>query len=163
MSHYCQQGKLSHDMISTKNKCFKQGISLKSTNYKIYHSPRLAAMTTLALKFCQCPALPLTYFTRLLIGYKLQRPLFQLSLWSPEHMAYYNFPLLIIIPGIHNLACLHDDNITHSTNKTLLNFVEIYFPIPCFTISILSMYFHVHILCALYKKLINLEIIYVNH
>ena len=78
-------------------------------------------------------------------------------------MAHYNFLLLIIIPEIHNLACIHDDKIPHYTNKTLLDFVEIYFPVHCYTISILSLYFHVHILCTLYKNLINLEIIYVNH
>ena len=75
-------------------------------------------------------------------------PLFQLSHWSPEHMAHYNFPLLIIIPGIHSLACLNDDKITH---YPLLDFVEIYFPIHCYIISIFSLYFHVHILCVLYK------------
>ena len=75
-------------------------------------------------------------------------------------MAHYNFLLIIIIPGIHSLACLHDNNITHYTNKTLLDFVEIYSPIHCYTIPILSLYFHDHILCALYQNLIHLEIIY---
>ena len=59
--------------------------------------------------------------------------------------------LLIIIPGSHSLACLHDDKITHYTNKTLLNFIKIYFSIHCYIVSILSLYFHVHILCALCK------------
>ena len=114
-------------------------------------------MTTLAQKFCQHPALPPTHFLDLSLATKLQRPLFQLCHWSPEHMAHYNFPLLIIIPGIHSLACLHDDKITHYTDKTLLDFVEIYFPIHCYTISIFSLYFHVHILCILYNKLHQLR------
>ena len=58
----------------------------------------------------------------------------------------------------------HNIKITRYTNKTLLDLVEIYFQIHCYTISVLSLYFHVHILCALYiKNLTNLEIIYVNH
>ena len=36
---------------------------------------------------------------------KMQRPPFQLSHWSSKCMAHYNFLLLIIIPGIHSLAC----------------------------------------------------------
>ena len=75
-------------------------------------------------------------------------------------MAHYNFPLLIIIPGIHNLACCHDIKITCYTDRTLLNFVEIYPPIHCYTIPILLLYFHGHILCTLYQNLTNLEIIY---
>ena len=71
-------------------------------------------------------------------------------------MAHYNFLLLIIILGIHNLACLPDDKIACSINKTLLDFVKIYFPIHCHTISILSLYFHVHILC-IYTKLHQLR------
>ena len=39
-------------------------------------------------------------------------------------MAHYNFPLLIIIPEIHNLTSIHDDKITHYTDKTLLNLLN---------------------------------------
>ena len=75
-------------------------------------------------------------------------------------MAHYNFLLLIIIPEIHNLTCLHDNKITCYTDKTLLDFVEIYSLIHCYTTPILSLYFHDHILCTLYQNLTNLEIIY---
>ena len=74
-------------------------------------------------------------------------------------MAHYNVPLLIIIPEIHNLECLYDDKITHYTNKTLLNFVEIYSQY----IAILYLLYHytsmIHILCTLCQNLTNLEII----
>ena len=53
--------------------------------------------------------------------------------------------------------------ITHYINKTLLNFVEIYFFTHCYTVSILPLYFHVHILCTLCQSFINLVIIYVNY
>ena len=120
-------------------------------------------MTTLAQKCLLMSSPTPTHFPNFSLATKLQRPLFQLSHWSPGHMAHYNLLLLIIILGIHNLACLYNIKITHYTDKTLLDFVEIYFPVHCYTISILSLYFHVYILCALYKNLTNLEIIYFNH
>ena len=58
------------------------------------------------------------------------------------------FCQLIIIPGSHSLACLCDDKITHYIDKTLFDFVEIYLSTHCYTVSILSLYFHVHILCT---------------
>ena len=121
-------------------------------------------MTMIARKFFLPTCSPaLSHFPNFSLATKLQRPLFQLSHWSSEHMAHYNPPLFIIIPGIHNLACLCDVKITCFTDKTLLDFVEIYFPIHCYTISVLSLYSHGHILCVLYQNLTNLEIIYVNH
>ena len=120
-------------------------------------------MTVIALKFLLMSSPTLSHFPNFLLATKLQRPLFQHSHWSPEHMAHYILLLLISIPGIHNLACLFDVKITRYTDKALLNFVEIYFSIHCYTISALSLYFHVHILCTLYENLTNLEIIYVNH
>ena len=78
-------------------------------------------------------------------------------------MAHYNFLLLTIIPGIHNFTCLHDNKITRSINKTLLNFVEIYFPIHCYTISIFTTVLPCSYLMHFIQNFINLEIIYVNH
>ena len=117
-------------------------------------------MTTLARKLLLMSSPTSTHFLGFSLAIKLQRPHFHLSHWSPEHMAHYNLLLLIIIPGIHNLACLHDNKITHYTDKALLDFVEIYSLIHCYTIPILSLYFHDDILCALYQNMTNLEIIY---
>ena len=88
---------------------------------------------------------------------------FKLSHWSPEHMAHYHLPLTHYHSrNSYNLACLCNVKITCYTNKTLLNFVEICFHIHCHTISVLSLYFHVCISCALYQNLTNLKIIYVD-
>ena len=79
-----------------------------------------------------------------------------LSHWLPKHMAHYNFLLLIIIAGIYSLACLCDDKITCYTDKTLLNFVEIYFPY----IATLYQFYHcasMFISYALYAKLHQLR------
>ena len=130
-----------------------------STNYKIYHSPRLDTMTTLPLNFWLTSTPALSHFLQLSLVTKLQRPIFQLSHWSPGHMTHYNFPLAHYHSrNLDNLPCLHNAKITHYTATTLLNFVEICFPIHCHTISVLSLYFHVHILCALYQNLTTLEI-----
>ena len=91
------------------------------------------------------------------------QPHFKLCHWSPEHMAHYNLWLAHYHSrNLYNFACLHDIKMNHYTTKTLLNFVEICFSIHCHTISVLPLYFHVHILCALYQNLTILEIIYVN-
>ena len=58
-------------------------------------------MTMLTQKFLPMSSPTLSHFPNLSLATKLQRPLFQLSHWSPEHMAHYNFLLLIIVPGIH--------------------------------------------------------------
>ena len=78
-------------------------------------------------------------------------------------MAHYHFLLAHYHSrNSYNLTCLHDIKITRYTTKTLLNFVEICFPMHCHAISVLSLYFYVHILCTLYQNLIILEIIIVN-
>ena len=61
-------------------------------------------MTTLAQNFLPTSNPALSHFPDLSLATKLQRPLFQLSHWSPEHMAHYNLLLLIIIPGIHIIS-----------------------------------------------------------
>ena len=120
-------------------------------------------MTMLARIFLLMSSPTLSYFSDLSLATKLHRPPFQLSHWSPEYMAHYNLPLAHYHSrNSYNLTCLCDVKITHYTAKTLLNFVEICFPIHCHTISVLSLYFHVHILCTLYQNLTILEIIYVN-
>ena len=58
-------------------------------------------MTMLAQKYLPMSSPTLSHFPDLSLATELQGPLFQLSHWSPEHMAHYNLPLLIIIPGIH--------------------------------------------------------------
>ena len=47
-----------------------------------------------------------THFLNFPLVAKMLRPPFQPSHWSSKCNAHYNFPLLIIIPGIHSLACL---------------------------------------------------------
>ena len=81
-------------------------------------------MTMIAQKFLSTSSPTLSHFPNFSLATKLQRPLFQLSHWSPEHMAHYNLLLLIIIPGIHNLTCFCDVKITRYTDRTLLDFVE---------------------------------------
>ena len=87
------------------------------------------------------------------------QPCFKPSHWSLGHMAHYNLPLAHYHSrNLYNLACLSNIKITHYTTTTLLDFVEICFPLHCHTISVLSLYFHVHILCALHQNLTILEI-----
>ena len=74
-------------------------------------------------------------------------------------MAVYNFIQLFSIPGTGLTShAFVTSKITHYTAKTLLDFVKICFTIYCYTISVFSLYFHVHILCALYQNLTILEI-----
>ena len=143
-------GKVHYHMtlISTNNKCLKLGISLQVDQLQNIALTQAGCHDNLSSKLVANIQSHPTCFLNFSLATKQQRSLFQLSHWSPEHMAHYNFLLFIIIPGIHNLTCLHNDKITHYTDRTLLNFVEIYFPIHCYTISILSLYFYVHILCA---------------
>ena len=149
--------------VTTNNKHLNPGISSKFDQLQIYHSPRLAAMTMLTQKFLLMSSPTQSHFPNLSLATNLQRPLFQLSHWSPEHMAHYNLLLAHYHSrNSYNLTCLRDVKITHYTNKSLLNFVEICFPIHYRTISVLSLYFHVSILYTLYQNLTNLEIIYVN-
>ena len=108
-------------------------------------------MTTSTRKFCQHLVLPPTHFLDFSLATKLQRPFLQLSLWLPEHMAHYDFPLLIIIPGIYNLACLHDDKITCYTDKILLILLKFISPY----IATLHLFYHctsMFISYALYAK-----------
>ena len=120
-------------------------------------------MTTLAWNFSPMSSPTLSHFPDLSLTTKLQRLLFQLSHWSPGHMAHYNLLRAHYHSrNLYNLACFCDIKITCYTTKTLLDFVEICFPIHCHTISVLPLYFHVHILCTLYQNLTILEIIYVN-
>ena len=56
--------------------------------------------------------------------------------------------LLIIIPGIHNLTCLCNIVIPINPCSILLKFI---FQYIATLYLFLSLYFHVHILCALYK------------
>ena len=149
--------------LAPNNKPLNQLFPQNLTNYKIYHSPRLTTMMMLVQIFLLMSSPTLSHFPNCSLATKLQRPLFQLSHWSPEHMAHYNLLLAYYHSrNSYNLACLCDIKITHYMDKTLLNFVEICFPIHCHTISVLSLYFHVCILCALYQNLTSLEIIYVN-
>ena len=99
----------------------------------------------------------LTHFSPLSLVTMSRRPLFNHSYWSPKHMAVYNFIQLISIPGT-GYVMFATSKITHYTAKILLDFVEICSTIHCYTISISSLYAHVHILCTLYQNLTILEI-----
>ena len=92
----------------------------------MYHSPSLDAMMISAQKSCQHLIPPPTHFLDFLLAAMMQQPPFQLSHWSPGHMAHYNS----LLPNYHSRSsqpCMfHDDKITRYIDKTLLNFVEIY-------------------------------------
>ena len=155
-------GKVNYHMtqIATNNKCLKLGISLKFDQLQIISLTQARCHENFSSKILSTSSPALTHFLDFSLPTKLQRPFFQLSHWLPEHMVHYNFPLLIIIPGIHSLACLCDDKITRYTNKTFLDFVEIYFSTHCYTVSILSLCSY---LMHFMPSFINLEIIYVNY
>ena len=158
-------GKVNYHMtqISTNNKYLKLGISSKFDQLQNISLTQARCQHNLSSKILPMSSPAPNTFCDFSLATKLQRPLFQLSHWSPEHIAHYNFPLLIIIPGIHSLACPHNDKITHYNDKSLLDFVEILFLNTLLHYIYFSQYFNVHILCILYKNFINLEIIYVNH
>ena len=145
--------------LTTNNKCLNQVISLKFDWLQNISLTETGHHDNISSKFCPMSSPTLSHFPVLSLVTKLQWPYFQLSHWSQGHMAHYNHPLVHYHSrNLYNLACLHDIKITHYTTKTLLDFLDICFSIHCHTISVLSLYFHVHILHTLYQNLTILEI-----
>ena len=106
VSHHCQHDKLSHDIISTNKKCLKPGISLKFDQLQNVPLTQSTSHDTFSSKILSTSNPTPTHFLDFPLAAKMQRPPFQPSHWSSICMVHYNFLLLIIIPGIHSLACL---------------------------------------------------------
>ena len=156
--------KVNHLMtwISTNTNHLNQVLSQNSTNYEIYHSPKLAAMTTIAQQPLLLPSPALSHFPNFSLAAKMQRTPFQLSYWSSKCMAHYNFLLLIVIPGIHSLACFALTGslvILIKPCSILLKF----FPTHCYTVSIFTTVLPCSYLMHFMQSFINIEIIYVNN
>ena len=155
---------ITHDTLIQPVASLIQNISHFS-QYKIKPcSPLQVSMMSLPKFFTSSPTCHPNTFSLSLITCSAMATAFQvLSLVTRPHGSL-SFPTCQL--SFQEFIALHAFKMPRSLIiliKTVLNFVANYFPIHCYTISIFSLYFHVHILCILYKNFINLEIIYINH
>ena len=124
--------------ISTNNKCLKPGIypkfnqlqNIPLTQTRCHDNPSLTILSMSS----PAPA----HFLYFPLAAKMQRPPFQSTHWSLKCMAHYNFLLLIIIPGIHNLACFMMTRSLVISIKPCLIWLKFIFP----HIATLSLFFH---------------------
>ena len=90
--------------ISTNNKHLNPGISSKFDWLQNVPLTQSRCHDNFSLKILLTCNPTLKRLSWLLIGCQDAAAPFWLSHWSPGDMAHYNFPLLIIISGIHSLA-----------------------------------------------------------
>ena len=100
VSHYCQHSK----QISINNKHLKPGISPTFDQLQSIPLTQTRCHDNFSSKILSMSSPSPNTFSWLPICCQDVEAPFQLSDWTSKCIAHYNFPLLIIIPGIHSLA-----------------------------------------------------------
>ena len=144
--------------ISTNNKYLKPGISLKYDQLQKAPLTQSRSHDTFSSKILSMSNPTPTHFLNFPLAAKLQRPPFQPSHWSMKCMAHYNFPLLIIIPGIHSLACLAMTRALIIYLKPCLILLKFIFFTNCYTVSIFFTILPCSYLIHFMQRFIELEV-----